>query len=181
MHVTCVAATVQLPDDSVVLVSTSSSKSARKATWSGRIGAATCAEEAATATTSRSSCESGFVSTAELIALVEIVRVHGGAAAEALHALGAHRQHAVLMLQHSVHQQERLAHHQLTLAVEQIGPDDHVGDAGLVLERQRQVVVRQPFLLVDGVLQHQDGVLSVRAERVEGFSGGAAVDAHDFY
>jgi hypothetical protein len=24
-------------------------------------------------------------------------------------------------------------------------------------------------------------VLSVRAERVEGFSGGAAVDAHDFY
>jgi hypothetical protein len=31
------------------------------------------------------------------------------------------------------------------------------------------------------VLQHQDGVLSVRAERVEGFSGGASVDAHDFY
>jgi hypothetical protein len=30
------------------------------------------------------------------------------------------------------------------------------------------VVVRQPFLIVDGVLQHQDGVLSVRAERVEG-------------
>ena len=41
--------------------------------------------------------------------------------------------------------------------------------------------MRQPFLLIDGALQHQDGVLSVRAERVEGFSGGAAVDAHDFY
>jgi hypothetical protein len=42
-------------------------------------------------------------------------------------------------------------------------------------------VVRQPFLIVDGVLQHQDGVLSVRAERVEGMSGGSSVDAHDFY
>jgi error-prone DNA polymerase len=39
----------------------------------------------------------------------------------------------------------------------------------------------QPFLIVDGVMQHQDGVLSVRAERVEGMSGGASVDAHDFY
>jgi hypothetical protein len=43
------------------------------------------------------------------------------------------------------------------------------------------VVVRQPFLIVDGVLQHQDGVLSVRAERVEGIDGGASIDAHDFY
>ena len=34
------------------------------------------------------------------------------------------------------------------------------------------VVIRQPFLIVEGVLQHQDGVLSVRAERVEGIEGG---------
>ena len=33
-------------------------------------------------------------------------------------------------------------------------------------------VVRQPFLLVDGVLQHQDGVLSVKAERLQGLEGG---------
>ena len=42
-------------------------------------------------------------------------------------------------------------------------------------------VVRQSVLLVDGVLQHQDGVLSVRAERVQGIEGSASVDAHDFY
>jgi hypothetical protein len=37
------------------------------------------------------------------------------------------------------------------------------------------------FLVVDGVLQNQEGVLSVRAERLEGIDGGASVDAHDFY
>jgi hypothetical protein len=41
------------------------------------------------------------------------------------------------------------------------------------------VVNRRP--LSDGVLQRQDGVVSLRAERVEGFSGGAAVDAHEFH
>ena len=40
--------------------------------------------------------------------------------------------------------------------------------------RDRATVVRQPFLIVDGVLQHQDGVLSVRAERVEGLAGGSS-------
>jgi hypothetical protein len=35
--------------------------------------------------------------------------------------------------------------------------------------------------MVEGVLQHQDGVISVRAERVEAVRGDAAVDAHDFY
>ena len=64
--------------------------------------------------------------------------------------------------------------------------EDETGISNVIIrpdlfDRQRTEVVRQPFLLVDGVLQHQDGVLSVRAERVEGFSGGAAVDAHDFY
>jgi error-prone DNA polymerase len=64
--------------------------------------------------------------------------------------------------------------------------EDETGISNVIIrpdlfDRQRSEVVRQPFLLVDGVLQHQDGVLSVRAERVEGFSGGAAVDAHDFY
>jgi error-prone DNA polymerase len=48
-------------------------------------------------------------------------------------------------------------------------------------DQERMVVVRQPFLIVDGVLQHQDGVLSVRAERIHGMEGGASVDAHDFY
>jgi error-prone DNA polymerase len=50
-----------------------------------------------------------------------------------------------------------------------------------VFDRERVTLVRQPFLLVEGVLQHQDGVVSVRAERVLGIEGAASVDAHDFY
>jgi error-prone DNA polymerase len=50
-----------------------------------------------------------------------------------------------------------------------------------VFDRDRQMVVRQPFLLVDGVLQHQDGVLSIRADRFEAIEGAASVEAHDFY
>ena len=49
------------------------------------------------------------------------------------------------------------------------------------LDRERTVVVHQPFLMVEGVLQHQDGVLSVRADRLEGIQGAASIDAHDFY
>jgi len=54
-----------------------------------------------------------------------------------------------------------------------VGPD--------LFDRERMTVIRQPFLLVEGVLQHQDGVLSVKAERLHGIDGGASVDAHDFY
>jgi error-prone DNA polymerase len=51
-----------------------------------------------------------------------------------------------------------------------------------VYARNRAATVRQPFLIVDGVLQQQDGVLSVRAERLEGLEGDtASVASHDFY
>ena len=64
--------------------------------------------------------------------------------------------------------------------------EDETGISNIIIrpdlfDRERMVVVRQPFLIVDGVLQHQDGVLSVRAERVEGIEGDASIDAHDFY
>jgi len=64
--------------------------------------------------------------------------------------------------------------------------EDETGISNVIIRpdlfaRDRATVVRQPFLIVDGVLQHQDGVLSVRAERVEGLTGGASVEAHDFY
>jgi error-prone DNA polymerase len=64
--------------------------------------------------------------------------------------------------------------------------EDETGISNIIVrpdlfDRERMIVVRQPFLLVDGILQHQDGVLSVRAERVEGIEGAASVDAHDFY
>jgi error-prone DNA polymerase len=50
-----------------------------------------------------------------------------------------------------------------------------------VFDRERLVVVQQPFLLVDGVLQRQDGVMSIRAEHLQAIEGAAAVDSHDFY
>jgi len=65
--------------------------------------------------------------------------------------------------------------------------EDETGISNVIIrpglfDRQRMVAVRQPFLLVDGVLQHQDGVLSVRAERLEALPQfSASVDAHDFY
>ena len=64
--------------------------------------------------------------------------------------------------------------------------EDETGVANVIVrpdlfDRARLVVVRQPFLLVEGILQHQDGVLSVRAERLQGIDVGASVDAHDFY
>jgi hypothetical protein len=47
------------------------------------------------------------------------------------------------------------------------------------------VITDEPFLLVDGVLQNQDGVTSVRAERITGLHAGGVqdveFDAHDFY
>ena len=37
-------------------------------------------------------------------------------------------------------------------------------------------------MIVDGILQNQDGVTSVRAERVQGMPGvDVDFDAHDFY
>jgi error-prone DNA polymerase len=64
--------------------------------------------------------------------------------------------------------------------------EDETGISNVIVrpdlfDRERMTVVRQPFLLVDGVLQNQEGVLSVRAERLEAIDGGASVDAHDFY
>jgi error-prone DNA polymerase len=58
--------------------------------------------------------------------------------------------------------------------------------------RDRLVITEEPFLIVDGVLQNQDGVTSVRAEQVRGLrrAGGTPgidaiddidFDAHDFY
>ena len=63
--------------------------------------------------------------------------------------------------------------------------EDETGIANIIVrpdlfDRERLTVVRQPFLLVDGILQHRDGVLSVRAERVQGIKGSASVEAHDF-
>jgi error-prone DNA polymerase len=64
--------------------------------------------------------------------------------------------------------------------------EDETGIANVIVrpdlfDRQRLTIVGQPFLVVDGVLQQQDGVMSVRAERVSAVAGAASVDAHDFH
>ncbi|MEO8259516.1 MAG: OB-fold nucleic acid binding domain-containing protein, partial [Acidobacteriota bacterium] len=65
--------------------------------------------------------------------------------------------------------------------------EDETGIANIIVRpdlfaRDRLVIVEEPFLLVDGVLQSQDGVTSVRAEQVQGLRGvDVDFDAHDFY
>jgi error-prone DNA polymerase len=65
--------------------------------------------------------------------------------------------------------------------------EDETGIANIIVRpdlfaRDRLVIVEEPFLLVDGVMQSQDGVISVRAEQVRGLPGaGVDFEAHDFY
>ena len=65
--------------------------------------------------------------------------------------------------------------------------EDETGIANIIVRpdlfiRDRLIIVEEPFLLVDGVLQHQDGVTSVRVEQVQGLRGlQIDFDAHDFY
>ena len=65
--------------------------------------------------------------------------------------------------------------------------EDETGIANIIVRpdlfaRDRLVVVEEPFLLVDGVLQHQDGVVSVRAEAVQGLKNiSLDFDPHNFY
>jgi error-prone DNA polymerase len=65
--------------------------------------------------------------------------------------------------------------------------EDETGIANIIVRpdlfaRDRLTIVEEPFLIVDGVLQNQEGVTSVRAEAVHGMRGvDVDFDAHDFY
>ncbi len=65
--------------------------------------------------------------------------------------------------------------------------EDETGIANIIVRpdlfaRDRLTIIEEPFLIVDGVLQNQEGVISVRAERVNGMRGvDVDFDAHDFY
>ncbi len=65
--------------------------------------------------------------------------------------------------------------------------EDETGIANIIVRpdlfaEQRMAVIHEPFLLVEGKLQNQEGVTSVRAERVEGLGGTKIeVEARDFY
>jgi error-prone DNA polymerase len=51
-----------------------------------------------------------------------------------------------------------------------------------VYDEQRAVIVEAAFVLVEGLLQHEDGVTAVRAERVQPLEGLAVtVESHDFH
>jgi len=65
--------------------------------------------------------------------------------------------------------------------------EDETGIANIIVRpdlftRYRTTIVGEPFLLIEGVLQQQDGVTSVRAERVIGLRGEApTISSHDFH
>ena len=67
--------------------------------------------------------------------------------------------------------------------------EDETGIANIIVRpdlfvRERFTILEEPFLLVDGILQNQEGVTSVKAERVQGLGGSSLnldVESHDFY
>ena len=67
--------------------------------------------------------------------------------------------------------------------------EDETGIANIIIRpdlyaTDRLTIVESSFLLVEGVLQNQDGVTSIKAERVsklDGLSDQAAFDSHDFH
>ncbi len=65
--------------------------------------------------------------------------------------------------------------------------EDETGVANIIVRpdlfaRDRTVIVEAPFLIVDGILQNQDGVIAVRAEQVQSLKAiDVDFDAHDFY
>ena len=65
--------------------------------------------------------------------------------------------------------------------------EDETGVANVIItpslfDEYRLVLVGHPFLLIEGTLQHQDNVISVKAQRVEPISFSvAAAASHDFH
>ena len=65
--------------------------------------------------------------------------------------------------------------------------EDETGLANIIVkpdvfDAQRRAIVSEPFLLIEGALQIQDGVTSVRAERVQPlFTTLAPLPSHDFH
>jgi error-prone DNA polymerase len=65
--------------------------------------------------------------------------------------------------------------------------EDETGIANIIVrpdlfDRERTAIVSEPFLLIEGTLQNQEGVTSVKADRVQSLSAGAVEPpSHDFY
>ena len=64
--------------------------------------------------------------------------------------------------------------------------EDETGVANIIIHPdvfavQRRIVLEESFLLVEGMLQIQDGVTSVKANRMQGLGGhGVEIDSRDF-
>ena len=50
-----------------------------------------------------------------------------------------------------------------------------------LFDRYKLVTLGERFLLIDGTLQNQDGVISVKAGRIAGLRAGVAAESHDFH
>ncbi|MFY9556512.1 MAG: error-prone DNA polymerase [Blastocatellia bacterium] len=64
--------------------------------------------------------------------------------------------------------------------------EDETGIANVIVtpdtfDRNRSVLVNQPLLLIDGVLQNQDGVIHVKARRIQPLSYAMSAASHDFH
>ena len=65
--------------------------------------------------------------------------------------------------------------------------EDETGIANIIVrpdlfDGERFKILDEPFLLIDGILQNQDGVTSVKAERLHALGGVAMeIDSHDFH
>jgi error-prone DNA polymerase len=64
--------------------------------------------------------------------------------------------------------------------------EDETGVMNAIIEpgtydRYKLAVAGESFLLIDGVLQNQDGVISVKVGRVEALPAGAAAESHNFH
>jgi error-prone DNA polymerase len=51
----------------------------------------------------------------------------------------------------------------------------------VIFDRYKFAVLTEPFLLIAGVLQNLDGVISVKAGHIEGLRSGVAAESHDFH
>jgi error-prone DNA polymerase len=67
--------------------------------------------------------------------------------------------------------------------------EDETGVANIIVrpdlyDRQRVTIVEAPFLIVEGIVQTEDGVSAIRAERVfrlDGLSTDSSIESHDFH
>jgi error-prone DNA polymerase len=65
--------------------------------------------------------------------------------------------------------------------------EDETGIANIIVTPDvfgvyKRTIVDEPYLLVEGVLQNQDGAVSVKADRVDALRhSGPDVESHDFY